>query len=370
MLYINWIRFATDIVLRGRTFVVLSSDETSINTVEDATRGLRGRQAPRQRRPHRPRDPDDRTDVKTTLLATVCDSAALQPFLPQVILPKYTQRARPPQRFLDSYASTGEPLEYWHGTAGMVTTEIVKMWATRVRSLVHSFNPEAWILLIWDCSNAHLNEETMQHLRRLGILVIMVPAKLTWLLQVCDVYVFHELKTRLRMHKSFLRMTSETGCLQVGDWVSACASAVREVVVNRSWEDAFDKMGLGEEVREMRGRATRFINPEHVRPSLPTRAQLGRMVNRSPDTDAFRRLHLSIIGHFLHVLALPDGQLPPRGAQLPLPDIEPARKKPRYDVADQWDETVENHLSHGSLEVRPHGRPAAINRHIPRHDVD
>ena len=51
----------------------------------------------------------------------------------------------------------------------------------------HSFDPDAWILLIWDCSQVYLNEDVARHLRCLGILVIVVPAKLTWLLQVLDV---------------------------------------------------------------------------------------------------------------------------------------------------------------------------------------
>ena len=75
-------------------------------------------------------------------------------------------------------------------------SQIMAAWINRVRTIVTSFNSDAWIVLILDCSNAHLNVKTMQ--RRLGVLVVYLPAKLTWLLQVLNVYAFGELKGRIR----------------------------------------------------------------------------------------------------------------------------------------------------------------------------
>ncbi len=368
MIYMRWVRFAVDVVLEGRSFVVINMDETSIHTVKDTGQGLKSRSKPEHSVTYRRRDAEDRSDVKTTLLATVCDAAGLQPFLPQVLLPKYTRNAAPPRTMLAEYASTGSPLEYWHGTAGMATTTVIKRWATRMRSIIHSFDPEAWILLIWDCSQTHLNLEVASHLRRLGILVIMVPAKLTWLLQVCDVCVFRELKTRMRMQKSCHRLSADHGQLNVGEWVSCCASAVREVIVNRSWEDSFDKMGLGSTLATMAGRARRAIDPDHVHAGLPTRAEFARMVNRSADTEAFRRLHQSIVGYFLQVFSLPVGMPPRQGAVCALPEVPEARKRARLEAAGDvtWEDVLQAHLSNTPSRVRsiPHGREPALNRTI------
>lgn len=367
LIYYNWVRFATDIVLDGRSFVVINMDETAISSVDDLNDGLRTRRPPQDASRSRPLDPVDRSNFRTTLLASVCDSAALQPLLPQVILPKYTKRASPPQRLLDSYASTGEPIEWWHMTDGYATTPLIKKWATRVRSIVHSFNPDAWILLIWDCSQAHLNADIVSFMRRLGILLVMIPAKLTWLVQVCDVFVFHELKTRLRMHKSFVRMRHAQGMLQAGDWISCCGSAVRDMLVNRSWEDAFDRMGLGANVTDMEGRAAQVVDRDNIRAALPTRAQFGRLVNKAPDTENFRRMHKSIMEHFLHVKSLPIDRAPPRGAEVPLPHVEPAAKRRRVDGHETWDEAMQSHLAmstYHTLENAHHGRAAAINRRM------
>ena len=166
-------------------------DETSLSSVEDQGKGMRTcRRASRGGHTVRRRDIADRSNTKTTLLATVCDNRDLQPYLPQIVLARYTQHAAPPATLMSAYAGTGEPLEYWHRTRGYATADIIKKWAVRVRIIIHSFNCEAWTFLVWDCSQVHLNEDVARHSRRLGIPVIVVPAKLTWLLQVLDVCDF------------------------------------------------------------------------------------------------------------------------------------------------------------------------------------
>ncbi len=195
--YLQWVRYAIDVVLKGRSYVVLNMDETSLSTVDDQVKGMRTcRRAARGRPAVRHADVADRSNTKTTLLASVCDSQALQPYLPQIVLARYTQNAAPPAHLVNACSRSGEPLEYWHRTRGFATSAIIKKWAVRVRSIVHSFNSDAWILLVWDCSQTHLNEDVARYLRRLGILVILVPAKLTWLLQICDVCVSNHSRRR------------------------------------------------------------------------------------------------------------------------------------------------------------------------------
>lgn len=367
-IFLKWVRFATDIVLNNRTFVIINMDETSLSNVDVQSPGLRCRCQPHERRVRRAFDATDRTDVKTVLLASVCDSANLQPLLPQVVLPKYTKGCRPPQHVLEKCAATGQPIEYWHGSGGYATIDIIKRWAKKVRSVVHSFNPDAWILLIWDCSAIHLSVDLAQYLKRLGILVIFVPAKLTWMLQVCDVYVFHELKTRLRMHKSFLRMTSSRGRLEVGDWITCCGAAVRDVIVNRSYEEAFDKMGLGGDISLMAGRARRGVHPDLVHPALPTRAEFAQLTNRQQDTAGFRLLHKITVGHMIEVHERHPDVPPPQGAHIMLADVAPAKKKQRHEAGVAWDEAIENHLMASSSVAfaLPQGRAQAINHHLPR----
>jgi hypothetical protein len=191
LLYLNWLRFIIDSVMPGRLYVFINMDETSLSSVTSSGRGLVS--LPKIKRDlgwKQPLDKTDRANVKTSLMACVCDCPRLQPFLPQVVLPKFTKRVAPPQRVLNAYANTGAPFEYWHRSTGWPDSSCMIRWSTRLRSVVSSFNPNAWIILTMDCSYCHWNIKTIAHLRRLGILVLIIPAKLTWLLQLLDLYVF------------------------------------------------------------------------------------------------------------------------------------------------------------------------------------
>ena len=225
-----------------RAHVVLNVDETALASVRHSGRGMASvRPRADGRRSERPRDETDRGFVSTTYMALVCDCAELQPLLPQVILPKYTKRATPPARLQNQYSTMGFPFEFWHGSSGRVTSRIFRKWSTRLRSAVGSFNPEAWIILILDCATCHLDRASVRHLRRLGILVVIIPAKLTWLMQLLDVYCFGPLKRELRESEARTRLRDPRGQVAAGQWMSMATSVIRSQVINRDWAECFSR---------------------------------------------------------------------------------------------------------------------------------
>ena len=76
-------------------------------------------------------------------------------------------------------------------------------------------------------------------MRRLGVLVVFLPAKLTWLLQVLDVYAFGELKGRMRVAQTAVRVGTATGSVDAGSWVDVTAAAIRHCLLYTS--DAADE---------------------------------------------------------------------------------------------------------------------------------
>jgi hypothetical protein len=104
---------------------------------------------------------------------------------------------------LNDYRNTGAALQYWHDTNGWTSSGTIKRWLTRLRSVVASFNNLMWIVVVWDCASVHLNQDVLTHARRLGILVLFVPAGLTHRLQAMDVYIYAFLKRRVRDHPLF-----------------------------------------------------------------------------------------------------------------------------------------------------------------------
>ena len=285
----------------------------------------------------RPRDPPDRFHTKTTYMAVVCDSPQLQPLLPQIVLPKYTQNESPPNHVLDTLSVIGFPFEFWHGSLGAASPGIVQSWATRIRSVVNSFNTDAWILLLLDCSSSHLSVHTVAHLRRLGFLIVMIPARLTWLLQVLDVYVFGPLKKEMRLEEARQRINSERGELAVLQRMKIATSSIRKHVVNRDWARAFEKLGAGDANRARCSSLSDYMPPDEIVPALPTLQEFSEIIQRPAHTSITKRLHRMMVSGALELEKEPLDTLPHRAAQVVLPaglPAQPARRREELSAED------------------------------------
>ena len=314
-------RFLVVHVVWDRQHVIINMDETQLASVKHSGVGMiGGRKRKRSDRRRAPMDPVDRHHTKVTYIAAVSDSAELQPLLPQVILPRYTQHARPPAHMLDAYASFGHPFEFWHGTPGASSPGIVQAWMTRLRSVVSSVSPQAWIILVMDCDTSHMSVATMAHVRRLGIIPLTVPAKLTWLLQLLDVYVFGAIKKDIRLEELRRREASATGVIARRERLSFATASIRRTVVNRDWTRAFDKLGYGSSHRPSASSLQPYLTDGDIEPALPTLEEFSELISRAPHTFVTQRLHRMCIRAAVDLSNAPLDATPPVGARVPIPD--------------------------------------------------
>ena len=325
LIYLRWLQYIVHMVVYDRPHVCISVDETALASVRHAGRGMaclvrRSRASPKTR----PRDRTDRSFTNPTLIAVACDCAGLQPLLPQVILARYSKHARVPGTLQAHYRSCGFPFEFWHGSTGRVTPIIIRKWFTRLRQSVASYNPAAWIVLIIDCCTAHLDQRSVAHLRRLGILVVFVPASLTWLLQLLDVYAFGRVKGELRQEEARTRANSADGQIIPGQWIKLATTVIRREIINRDWSPCFARLGVGETCLDLSTPVAELLAGREIRPALPSRAEFSLLVSRPADSDVTRRLHASILGHTLSVQRLPVHSLPPHSATYDLPASAPS----------------------------------------------
>ena len=319
-IFLKWLRYVIEEVVWYRPHVVLNMDETSLSTVKHAGKGfISGRRRARQDRRLKPRDAADRHNTRTTYLAVVADCPELQPLLPQVILPKYTQHAVPPPAHLATYASIGFPFEFWHRSQGCATPRIVRDWATRLRSVVRSFNNTAWMVLLLDCSTTHLCVETVQHLSRLGYIVVVIPSKLTWLLQLLDVYVFGRVKKDMRLGEARHRVLAADGRVQPMDRMRIATDSIRRHVINRDWSSSFNKLGAGSDNCPRATSVREHCIADPIARALPSMVEFAELVGRPAHTALTRRLHNHIIGTTLALQQAPLEALPPVAAHVDLP---------------------------------------------------
>ena len=328
-IYFRWLRYVLDVLLRDRPHVVVNMDETSLTSVRHCGHGMiAGSLAAARRRASRPCDPTDRMHVKVTYIGAISSNYHLQPLLPQVILPKYTQHAAPPTATRSRLASHGFPLEFWHGCGGVATVPVLKSWATRLRSIVHSWNDDAFILLVMDCSTCHLSAEFLRHLAGLGILCVLVPAKLTWLLQALDVHTFGPLKADIRSGEMRLRGDHCHGRLEVGDSLEAASAAIRRVVINRDWSTGFERLGLcAVEDVNLSSAISEHVDDSCSHPALPSRAELAQIISRTPSSQNTASLHALLMRPLLALRSSPQSARPRRGVKVQLPTGQSARNE-------------------------------------------
>ena len=329
VIYLKWLRYVINIALRDKFFVILNMDETNLTNLTDCQRGyvFSSSRPRRKQQPHSRNK--DRTNSKVTLLGVIADQPELQPHLPQVILPRYTSHAVPPRAQLQLYALQGYPMQFWHGTAGSTTPHIFKEWILRVRRAVHSFNPALWIVLLVDCHSSHLDQRVVAQLRAMKILAVFIPAKMTWLLQPLDVCVFGPLKKNIRLLDTVQKQGQNADQGAPGAWVLTASTGTKRTLCQQDWSDAFDRLGAGLGVTNIRRCITRHVEPGQLYPALPSRQEFALVTSRVADTDTTRRLHQDIVGTALIVRDIPPHILPPTGARSDLPPMRPARKRQR-----------------------------------------
>ena len=180
-----------------------------------------------------------------THVAFICDDVGVQPHLPQYIVAG--ARALPAADFAAVQAEVPANVvvvrqaRAWNTGALMV--RIVRELRRRLSDRMGEMQP----VLIMDTAKVHLTKAVFSECAALGIYVVIVPPKLTWLLQPLDTDGFAQFKAAVRAAHQDARIRAAA----IGDSVGArclimsvCA-AIRGVLNRRRWASAFDRDGYG-----------------------------------------------------------------------------------------------------------------------------
>ncbi len=250
-LWCGWAHWLRTAVLRDRRYVCINLDETMVrheyqspsgNVAEVPHGALRAANLFFQR------TRGSQEKAGTTLVAMLCDEDTLQPHLPQIWMPKDTDR-RPMtsgMRYEFETALAGKyPQQVWGGTSGWMTAAlfavVLRVVHQRVRDVL---GPDWLVVLVFDAAGAHSTVECFQLAEELGMLVLLIPGQLTWLLQMLDVKAFSLFKRRLRRDCMRARLRSADGRLQPHGWVPIAVDAVQDLLVHKVWPRAFDSMRI------------------------------------------------------------------------------------------------------------------------------
>jgi len=280
--YLKWIRWVLQVIVNTKRHVVINMDETMMANVNDRKKGVVV-DSQRKRSLDYGNNAKRRACPRCSLLACISTDNELQKHLPQIFLPKGRNDKKPPEAVRQVFTHAGAPVEGWHGTSGFLCVAGAMCFLTRLRGHVRRHRPDAQLVLIWDASIAHTNPRVLRHARKLDIVIVLVPGRLTWLLQPLDVYVFVCLKRRARYTLLRERIRHVQANLSIPQQLQCCTEAVRTVLVDQTWGSIMRKCGVSADGQDLSQKLAAVVHGCDLTPEPPSQAQLQSFIGCSAE---------------------------------------------------------------------------------------
>ena len=100
------------------------------------------------------------------------------------------------------------------------------------------------VVLFLDCAKCHLARRVALACNRHNIRLIILPAKLTWLLQPCDTHLFSIYKNYMRVRWREIAALKENGEVDLLSLFTIIFDTIENVINARSWKHAFMENGF------------------------------------------------------------------------------------------------------------------------------
>ena len=246
----TWTHWLVDSLGGLDKVVILNLDETGVPMFMGDLRGNiifeprvgRGHVLPTQNVPR------NLTRAAVTHVGLICNRPDVQPYLPQFLLGDSSTLTVQAQREVQAAAPPN--VTVWRLKSRWVDVAVMKTLLRAIGANLRANSPGLRPILIWDCCPAHLKDEVLQAARSCGIYIVLVPAKLTWLVQPLDACVFQRYKAVLRESYARIRQGTQHGIVTPAVWWRCLVEHVHVFMQSRDWSRAFEATGwIGHGVR-------------------------------------------------------------------------------------------------------------------------
>ena len=271
----QWWNFLHTLLPPGKTILRLNLDETAVRTYCSPAAGLICTHAPgRGQFRLRPVHQASRAKQRSCLshIVFLCDDTAVQPQLPHIIcgnkkvLPLHVQRHV--QQHLLQNVFVIRRQSAWINTDLMV--KVMGVLGHVLRPHLATKQP----VLLLDALSVHIAPQVFRAAAKAGIWLVVIPAKLTFLLQPADTHAFYKYKMYLR--RRYLEVSSDAVDGEVGleKLLLAMNDGVRRVFQGHAWGRAFtangfdvNQSGVRRKILDAMGVSASFSAPSSL-PSL------------------------------------------------------------------------------------------------------
>lgn len=180
-----------------------------------------------------------------SFLAFLTHDSTIQPKLPQVVLSN--QKAITVGMLHTLQAQKTDSIRIWREKSGWTNHQVFRRLMTLLMQCLSGYSATHQVILVVDAARSHFHSTIFAHANRLGLRLVYVPAKLTWLLQPADTHLFSRLKAKLRRKWLELRVDSDDGKVSPTQWLLAVFEVAQTILCGIKWLPAFRAVGLLDE---------------------------------------------------------------------------------------------------------------------------
>ena len=180
-----------------------------------------------------------------THVALVCDAPLIQERLPQIVI--CNERTLPAKMHAALQEHLGDNIILLRRKSAWVNEDVCLWILRQVREALGPLANEWQVILMVDALKSHISVRMFNAGARLNIWILVIPAGMTWLLQVLDTHGF-------RSYKAYLRSAYQVHSLERGpdaDKLQILLDSVKEAINvkirAKDWSAAFAENGFGPE---------------------------------------------------------------------------------------------------------------------------
>ena len=220
----------------------LNLDETSIKLFLPCGRGHIVRLEAGEGR--RLKQPASRNQMRSSLtfVAIICDDPSIQTELPQIILG--SERALTHGVLRQLRPGLRDNVILLRAKNGWMTAGLMARLMTMLGQKLMPFRDKYQPIMLFDAYPAHLSPWVFRAAARANIWTLVIPAKMTGLMQPLDTHVFYKMKMYLRKRFMEAALQSESGRVSMTTTIMAVNDAVRYILQKYSWKRAFEHNGF------------------------------------------------------------------------------------------------------------------------------
>ena len=178
-----------------------------------------------------------------THVAFICDDAGVQAVLPQILVGN--KRTLPARQLAALTARLPPRVHLLREKSAWVTAELCVKIVGLLGAAVAPYLDRCQPIMLLDGLQQHIHRTVLSACVAARIWPIVVPAKMTWLLQPLDTHAFLRYKAHLQRVHQAASARAPDGVVSLGGFVDCIYTAIREVLDVGRWASAFDADGFG-----------------------------------------------------------------------------------------------------------------------------